>query len=290
MSRLSVIVPTRDRREVLLHTLDRLAAQRGAGDVEIVVVDNGSADGSAEAVRARHPGVTVVAEPRPGPAAARNTGARTASGDLLLFLGDDMAPAADDLLAAHRRLHAARPEPEYGVLGRVAWRPDLPVTPFMHWLEHGGPQFDFARLPAGRVEPSRHFITAHVSIKHAVFEPFDERFPYAAVEDAELGLRLERRGLWLDYRPELLVHHDHPTSVEAAVARMQRTGESARLLLELHPDAFADWPRPRRRWRLYPAAAAAARAVLRGRPPRAVRERAWTVLMLDAYARGFGRP
>ena len=285
---LSVVIPTFDRRDALLHTLFTLARQDARQRAEVIVVDNGSSDGTRDAVAERHPDVKLLHQPKRGPAAARNLGVASATAPLVLFLGDDMAPAGEDLLSAHLALHAARPEPEYGVLGRATWRPDREITPFMHWLENGGPQFDFPRLPAGPVPASTHFITAHLSLKRAALEPFDERFPYAAVEDAELGIRLQRGGLVLDYRPELLVLHDHPTPQATGVRRMEKVGESARLLHAIHPDV-EHFPRPRRRWRLYPAAAAAARALLLARPPRPLRERAWTLLMLDAYARGYER-
>lgn len=293
---LSVVIPTRDRRPTLLATIERLDAQRLDGlAAELVVVDNGSSDGTPQAVEARS-GVLplrLLHEPRPGPAAARNRGVEAARAPLVLFLGDDMAPADDDLLAGHVRRHAGRPRAGLGILGRVMWRPDLPVTPFMFWLEHGGPQFDFFRMQPGPVSPATHLITAHVSLERQVLLDaggFDERFPYAAVEDAELGLRLDRRGVVLDYVPELLVLHDHFTSLDAAVARMVKVGESARILHEIHPDEAATaFVRPRGRWRLYPAAARAARALLLARPPAPLRERAWVVLMLDAYARGYLR-
>lgn len=284
-----MVIPTRDRRDVLLHTLDRLAAQRVDAAVEIIVVDNGSSDGTPAAVPGRHPAVRVLEQPRPGPAAARNLGIAAASSPIVLLLGDDMAPASEELLAAHLRLHRERLDGPDAVLGRVTWRPDLPVTSFMHWLENGGPQFDFPNLAAGLVRPSTHFITAHVSIRREALEPFDERFAFAAVEDAELGLRLERRGVRLEYRPELLVHHDHPTTVSAAVARMERVGASARLLHEIHPEADTVFPRPRARWRAYPAVAAVARAALAAGRSDAMRRRAWGALMLDAYARGYLR-
>jgi GT2 family glycosyltransferase len=118
---------------------------------------------------------------------------------------------------------------------------------------------------------------------------FDERFPFAAVEDVELGMRLDRRGVTLEYHPELLVHHDHPTDFAAAVTRMERTGASAALLHDLRPQEGNLFPGARTRWRLYPAAALTARALLATRPPRRLRERAWAVLMLDAYARGYRR-
>lgn len=288
------MIPTRDRRDTLMATLAVLDQQAIAPDLaEIVVVDNGS-DGAGAAVATAvtsGPARRVVRSDAAGPAAARNRGVDAARAPVVLFLGDDMAPAGVDLLARHMELHRHRPEVDYAVLGRATWRPDRPITPFMHWLEHGGPQFDFAQLAAGPVAADTHLITAHVSIKREMLRRvggFDERFTRAAAEDNEIGIRLADAGLTLDYHPELVVLHDHPTTLDASRDRMRGVGQSARLLHELHPDRVGrPHPGPRRRWRAYPLAAALARATLAIRSPRRVRERAWHVLMLDAYARGY---
>jgi len=290
---LSVVIPTRDRAAVLLETLDRLDAQETDGPVEVVVVDNGSRDGTLAALRARAPRwpTTVLEEPRPGPAAARNRGVAQARHPVVLFLGDDMAPASADFLAGHARLHAARPEPGYAVLGAVAWRPDREVTPFMHWTDHGGPQFAFHRLAPGPVAPAEHLYTSNVSLKRAALEAvggFDERFPLAAVEDAELGVRLQRAGLELDFHPELLVHHDHPTDLARSVRRMRGVGASARLLHEIWPeDRSAGLVRPAPHWPLYPVAGALAGAALALPLPLRVRRRLWAMRLMAAYVAGY---
>src|SRR5690242_8788112 len=102
----SVVIPTRDRAETLERTLDVLAAQKAPpGGFELVVVDNGSTDATADVLRRAQERLPVplaaLHEPRPGPAAARNAGVRRAAGNVILFLGDDMAPAGADLVARH---------------------------------------------------------------------------------------------------------------------------------------------------------------------------------------------
>lgn len=90
----SVVVPTRGRAAYLEVTLDSLLAQRGATAREILVVDDGAGDATAEVVAAR-PGVRYVA-PRAerGLNVARNTGVRESSAALIAFVDDDvLAPA-----------------------------------------------------------------------------------------------------------------------------------------------------------------------------------------------------
>jgi GT2 family glycosyltransferase len=97
----TVVIATADRREPLLHTLDVLAALPERPPV--IVVDNGSVDGSVDAVRAAHPEVTVVALPANRGAAARNVGVARATTPYVAFSDDDSwwAPGALDRAAAH---------------------------------------------------------------------------------------------------------------------------------------------------------------------------------------------
>jgi GT2 family glycosyltransferase len=286
--RLSVVIPTAGRADALAETLAALHAQDcDPAEVELVVVDN-SADGSAAPPAGVRLPQTLVREPRPGPAAARNRGVAVAGAPVVLFLGDDMRPARPDLLRRHLDVHARDPRPARAVLGRVAWRPDRPVTPFMRWLEHGGPQFDFDSLAAGAVSASRSLYTSHVSLKVAALDAvggFDERFPFAAVEDVELGLRLERAGLELVYDPDLLVEHDHFYAPAGFAAREERVGASARLMHALHGD-HGMLPSPRWSWPLHRAARPLLEAL--ATRPRG-RERVWAALAMAGYASGWAR-
>jgi glycosyltransferase involved in cell wall biosynthesis len=294
---LSVVIPTKDRAEALARTLDALAAQEvGDASLEVVVVDNGSSDGTLEQVRAREGGVglpiRLLEQPARGPAAARNAGAAAARGEVLLFLGDDTEPENEALLRAHLDLHAARPEPTYGVLGRITWTPHAPVTPFMRWLENGGPQFHYCELDPGPVDSASYFYSSHASLKRSFFEQvggFDIRFPTAAVEDTELGVRLADGGLELDYHPELLVLHDHPTTPAQSLRRSIAVGRSAALYNRLRPDRpHPGVQEPRGlAWSAVRAAEPLLGAVARLPLPRGVRERVWLAMTRAGYARGY---
>jgi glycosyltransferase involved in cell wall biosynthesis len=103
----SVVVPTRGRAAYLEVTLDSLLEQRGGIPYEIVVVDDGAADATAQAVAAR-PGVRYVAHgERRGLNAARNTGLRESSAPLIAFVDDDVLvpPGWLEALAAGARRH-----------------------------------------------------------------------------------------------------------------------------------------------------------------------------------------
>ncbi|HKT83916.1 MAG TPA: glycosyltransferase [Solirubrobacterales bacterium] len=294
---LSVVIPTKDRAAALARTLDALQAQRvDEASVEVVVVDNGSGDGTLEQVRAREGGaglsIRLLEQPIGGPAAARNAGVAAATGEVLLFLGDDTEPEGNGLLRAHLDLHATRPEPTYGVLGRITWTPRAPVTAFMRWLENGGPQFHYCELSPGPVDAANYFYSSHASVKRTFFKQvggFDERFPNAAVEDTELGVRLADAGLKLDYHPELLVLHDHPTTPEQSLRRSIAVGRSAALYNRLRPDRpHPGVQEPRGlAWSAVRAAEPLLGTIARLPLPPGVRERVWLAMTRAGYARGY---
>src|SRR5438132_253721 len=103
--RIGVVVATRDRCEELLRALDRLAGLPERP--RVVVVDNGSTDGTPERVRAAHPEVELLAQERNLGAAARTAGVIAAGTRYVAFCDDDSwwepgaLAAAADLLDAH---------------------------------------------------------------------------------------------------------------------------------------------------------------------------------------------
>jgi glycosyltransferase involved in cell wall biosynthesis len=297
MNSLSVVIPTKDRAPALARTLAALEAQRADGaSIEAIVVDNGSGDGTIEQVRGRAGGsaipIRLIEQPDGGPATARNAGVKAAGGEVLLFLGDDTEPDGPGLLRAHLDLHAARPEETYGVLGRITWSPRSPVTPFMRWLENGGPQFHYGEIEAGPVDAASYFYSSHASVKRSLFERlggFDERFPTAAVEDTELGTRLADAGLELDYRPDLLVLHDHPTTPAQSLRRSVAVGRSAALYNRLRPERPHPGVQAPRglAWSAVRAAAPLLGALARLPLPKGLRERIWLAMTRAGYARGY---
>jgi GT2 family glycosyltransferase len=297
MNSLSIVIPTKDRSEALALTLDALEAQATAGaTLEAIVIDNGSSDRTVAMVNERGEGsalaIRLLERPDGGPAAARNAGAASAEGDILLFLGDDTEPADERLALAHLELHSSRPEPTYGVLGRITWTPRKPVTPFMRWLENGGPQFHYRDLKPGPVDATSYFYSSHASIKRSLFERvggFDERFPNAAVEDTELGVRLAAAGLELDYHPELLVLHDHPTTPESSMRRSVAVGRAAALYNRLHPETPHSGVQPPRGlvWSVVRVGEPLLGVLARLPLPASVRERVWLAMTRAGYARGY---
>ncbi len=88
MTRVSVIIPAHDAAGFIAEALDSVLAQ-GLPDAEIVVVDDGSTDGTADLARRYGRGVRVLSQPRSGSGRARNAGLQATSGELVAFLDAD---------------------------------------------------------------------------------------------------------------------------------------------------------------------------------------------------------
>jgi glycosyltransferase involved in cell wall biosynthesis len=239
----SVVIPTYNRLEVLPEVLAALAAQEGAPAFEVVVVDDGSTDGTGDWLRAwsarpRSISTRVHAQANAGPAKARNAGVALAAGTWVAFLGDDTVPEPGWLAAhaaAHRR-HGG--DKTVAVLGYTAWHRRMRLTPFLRYINEHGLQFGYALIDDPDNVPFNFFYTSNLSLARELLlaEPFDLRFPYAAWEDIEVAYRLRRHGLRLTYEPRARVAHDHPTDLARFAVRQEKAGYCAVVFYRLHPE------------------------------------------------------
>ena len=238
---ISVVIPTHNRLDVLPEVLAALAAQRTSVPFEVVVVDDGSSDGTGEWLESWRPAYSgrFLCQENQGPAAARNAGVAAAEGRLVAFLGDDTVPTAG-WLAAHRQAHGERGNPDHlAVIGYTRWHPRMHRNAFLDYVNEYGLQFGYALIRDPRDVPFNFLYTSNLSISRELLlaEPFDLRFPYAAWEDIEAGYRLQtRRGMRLVYQPEAVTLHDHPTSFDRFAERQEKAGYSAVVFYGLHPE------------------------------------------------------
>jgi len=243
MNGLTIVIPTRNRPDLLLRTLSALDTRGECPDsTEIIVVDDGSNEltqrEESRIIKQLTIPATLIMQPPKGPAAARNRGIRAANNSIVLFLGDDILPGPN-LARIHLEHHTKHPEQSIAVLGRVTWDPGIKVTPLMAWLEDGGPQFRFNDIRDPMDVPGSFFWTANVSAKRDFLLSvggFNERFPDAAFEDVDLGVRLEREGLTLHYRSDALGYHYHPMDLKGSLGRMSRLARGALIAAETIPD------------------------------------------------------
>jgi glycosyltransferase involved in cell wall biosynthesis len=185
----SVVVPTHDRRRLLLQTLGSILHQRGV-DFEVLVVDDGSRDGTAELVAELGDGrVRVLRNDTPqGVAAARNRGIAEAAGEWLGLCDDDDLWAPDKLA---RQLQAARQSGREWVYGGAV-RIDADQR-ILSGTPPPGPEELATRIAYFNVMPGG---CSNAMVSRAVLGvvgPFDDGYKHFA--DWDLWIRLARRGL-----------------------------------------------------------------------------------------------
>lgn len=249
--RFSVVIPTYNRSDKLDRCLGALAHQIFPHDAyEVVVVDDGSTDAALPAVLEkwnRRLSLRFFHQKNQGQGIARNVGIKHATGDIVVFLGDDSI-VTPLFLHHHDLLHKKHAGAQFpvGVLGKTVWDPGLPHTPFMDWVTNGssifgrfgGHQFAYEKLDRGASPDFNFFYTSNLSIPRALLkkEHFDPDFKKYGWEDIELGYRLEKKyGLKLFYAPKALAYHDHLLTEETLVPRMEAIGRSAVFFHSKHP-------------------------------------------------------
>ncbi len=251
MTTVSVVIPTYNRADVLMRTLEALARQTvltagshrtaETGPFEVIVVDDGSTDATAElceAVGEEFPApFRYFSQPNRKQGAARNLGCRHAQGDLLLFLGDDIIPT-EVFLEEHLESHRSRNRCAV-VIGYTRWSMELEVTRFMKHIGEMGWQFGYSLIEDPEDVPFNFLYTSNVSLSREFFESaggFDEDFREYGWEDIELSLRLKKLGMRLVYNARALAHHHHPTSMGSFLDRQHKVGYSAWTFYRKHPE------------------------------------------------------
>jgi GT2 family glycosyltransferase len=209
MALISVVVPTFDRLPRLQRVLGGLAAQTVERDrFEVVVVSDGSTDGTDEYLRSGATPVPVraISQPNSGPAVARNRGVAHSTTDLVLFLDDDVVPDPR-LIEEHLRSHEALGERAV-VLGPMLTPDDADLAPWVRW-EQVMLTKQYDAMQRGDWEPTaRQFYTGNASIRRCHLDAvggFDPAFRRA--EDVELAYRLDALGLRFHFNPDAVGHH-----------------------------------------------------------------------------------
>ncbi len=195
---------------------------------EIVLVDDGSSDGTKEVLRELNPPCkfTYLYQENAGLSAARNVGINAAEGEIILFVDDDIL-ASKNLIAEHMKVHNEHPRSV--VRGWVNHVDDL---------EKPGKQPKFTMQDIS----TAFFWTSNVSVAKKYLDEaglFDERFKEYGWEDLELGLRLKSLGLQLKHNRDAVVYHyksrwkksDLPNLLKQARSK----GRTAVIFLDKHP-------------------------------------------------------
>ncbi len=206
----SVVIPTYNRRLILEKCLSALTRQKlrqngPIRDYEVIVVDDGSSDGTWEWLAekmAEFPKLRRFRQEHGGPATARNLGVAEAKGDTIIFIDSDLVVTEDFLQAHGEALEGERRKSgsdrlfTYGQVINTCNFENPTSEPYKIT------DFSAAYFATGNVAIARHWLE-----KAGLF---DTRFHLYGWEDLELGVRLKQLGLKLIKCPAAKGYHWHP--------------------------------------------------------------------------------
>jgi len=236
----SVVVPTYNRCKMLRKALGALFDQTLDADLfEIIVVDDGSTDGTLEILESLGddvPQLRYEHQENSGPGVARNRGIELARGKYVLFVDDDII-ADRMLLHEHSRYHSLHPGANEAVLGNVPLAASMPDA----WRNRANWWASRWQLIANRdVVDWTYFVTCNISLKRRFLLDedlsFDGSFPTAAFEDMELGYRATERGLTIFYNKEAIGYHHLVMDFDAIIRGAYRDGQGLAILHQKHPE------------------------------------------------------
>lgn len=233
----SVIIPTYNRRPILEKALRALESQTPSPFVngyEVIVVDDGSSDRTCEwlaEAAAEFPHIRVFSQAHQGPAAARNLGIESATGETIVFIDSDLV-VTETFLSAHAEgLAAARKRYQsdrvftYGRVINTNNFTDPTSEPYTLT------DFSAAYFATGNVAIARHWLEAAGK--------FDPQFKEYGWEDLELGIRLKKLGLKLMKCPAAVGYHWHPPfrleQLPQAIEKERQRGRMGVVFYRKHP-------------------------------------------------------
>jgi len=203
---ISIVIPTFNGASRIGDCLDALLKQTAGRDVEILVVNDGSTDDTAEVVGG-YSGVRLITQRNAGPAAARNRGALEARGTFLLFTDDDCVPMPDWLDSMIKPFD----DPEVvGARGIYRTQQKRLAARFVQ-IEYE----DRYRLMADLdcIDFIDTYSAAFRRDRFLEMAGYDTSFPVACAEDVELSYRMSAHGWKMKFAPAAIVYHMHPSTL-----------------------------------------------------------------------------
>jgi glycosyltransferase involved in cell wall biosynthesis len=211
----SILMPAYAAESTLEAALGCALAQRTSRAIEVVVIDDGSPDGTLDLARRlalKDPRVQVIGKENGGEASALNAGWRVARGRHVAIIEADVEPAPDWLETCLGVLEA---EPEVWAVGGFLETPR--EDPWIARLAG----YEIERKFASKPREAKHLTSANVLYRREAFEvagPFDERLVNASLDSVFNG-RLSRAGKRLVYEPRARVRHHYKTTLVGYLRR-----------------------------------------------------------------------
>jgi GT2 family glycosyltransferase len=203
--------------------------------VDVVVVLDGSTDGSAEAVAEVTLSIplTTIWQENAGLSAARNAGLKAANGEIIWFLDDDLLPLSGTL-ERHRRAHDSREN--VMLLGPCDVAPEIDLYPAARefWIEHNA-----LRSEGDQIDRFDLIAIANASLSANLLRSvggFDERFVGYGLEDFELALRLLKTDLTVRFDVDAVCWHYSANTERLERLRRRETGRNTVRFIAMHPE------------------------------------------------------
>jgi len=239
---ITIVITTYNRHRLLTACLDALRPATVRSEYEVIVVDDGSTDGTAAylAGLARAGRLCHLRQPNAGWPAARNRGWRAACGNVVAFLDDDCIPAPD-YLTALAAAWARWPEAA-GIGGRITAQPGANYAGRLRATGHVA-VFEALNAPHGTRVAARtpgrvdFCYGGNRSLRRDVLEAlggFDETLRY--FDDWDLDWRLHGAGQRLWYDPTIVAAHDYRLTAWGRIRADYLYGRSAPRFARRHPD------------------------------------------------------
>jgi GT2 family glycosyltransferase len=235
--RVSIVIPTKYRMDLLARCLDGLATRTGYSDIQVIVVDNGSKDQQlpqiiAQAKRSLDV-VKIVDDGEFNFSRLINFGVRHSSGEVLLLMNDDVEPMEVGWLD---RMVSSAIRPEVGAVGARLLYPDrtiqhagvsMGIGGICGHLWKGVTELEAAHLPYVALPQQRLAVTgACLAVRREAFDNiggFDEAAFPVALNDIDFCLRLRKIGLRNIYRGDaVLTHHESQSRGHDSVSTRSR--------------------------------------------------------------------
>ncbi len=230
---ISVVIPTHNRKSLLLETLRSFQNQLyDKNRFELVVVDDGSTDGTCEEVKAilsrfDYP-LKMAGQDKKGPASARNLGVSLARGDVIAFTDDDCLPDPAWLREIAKAFSAPG---TWAVSGQIFSR--IPPDIFVHSLLSS----------STLVSESDHFMTGNFAVRKDIAQRiggFDPRFEDPWFEDYDFAYRIRESGGEIAKAPDAKVCHPPQYQSFLSYLRKTRFSKYLALMQVKHPNKGFD--------------------------------------------------
>lgn len=241
--RISVIIPTYNGAHKVTNVLKYLEQQSRLPDETIVVID-GSTDNTEEVLRTsdiKLPGFKIIAQKNGGRGQVRNRGANEATGDLLLFLDDDMRPLKD-CVAIHEQHHLQFPDSILtGGLKEEATEESSEMLKFKSYLSDVWNQPLMQYKKKAMPQETAFLTAANCSVSKAVWMKLgglDERLNDA--EDYDFSMRAARSGVPMYFNMDAFAWHDDKITCASYIRRLRQYAKAQSNLQSIKPELYSD--------------------------------------------------